>query len=232
MKKLLTATLAATLLILATTACNNNTEKVVLQNENDTLSWAMGMSLAQTAQNFNFNQDLVQQAFESALSGQQQPLDQETYQAACQYIAFLAQQNAQQQAQASAQNADKLQEECFAKLIATNKNITKAPEGYYYEVLQQGHGPNAKVGQRVSFDFKGSNMLTGDIIEQTYGHRDPIIHNLDTPMFQGLVLGMQRMNAGSKYRFYFPYTLVQGANGVPQYTPVVYEIELHEIFLD
>ena len=51
-------------------------------------------------------------------------------------------------------------------------------------------------------------------------------------MFQGLLLGMQLMNAGSKYRFYFPHQLVTGATGIPPYTPVSYEVELHEIYND
>ena len=221
-------------LLLTLTACGSRTEQPSLATEQDTLSWAMGMSLAQTVQNgfYDFDVDVVREAFESTIKGNSQPLDDETYQAALQYIGFLAQQVQQQKAQQASQNSDAQQQQYFQKLEAENKNIVKAEEGYYYEILRQGHGPNAKYGQRVSFDFKGTNMLTGEVIEQTYGNREPIIHVIGKPMFQGILLGMQRMNAGSKYRFYFPHQLVQGASGIPPYTPVIYEIELHEIFND
>lgn len=231
MKKLLTTTLAAALLI-ALASCGSHSEKKALTSEQDTLSWAMGMSLAKTVQNgfYDFDEDIVRQAFESTLKGSEQPLDDETFQAALQCIGFLAQQGQQKQAQQAAQNSDAEQQKYFEKLEAENKNIVKADEGYYYEVLQAGHGPKAQYGQRVSFDFKGINMLTGEVIEQTYGNREPIIHVVGKPMFQGILLGLQQMNAGSKYRFYFPHQLVQGASGIPPYTPVIYEIELHEIF--
>ena len=116
--------------------------------------------------------------------------------------------------------------------MAKNPNIHKAPEGYYYEVLQEGRGPKAKEGLRVRFDFKGTEMQSGNLIEQTYGVREPVIHVLGHPMFEGLIYGLQLMNAGSKYRFYFPYQLVSGANGIPPHTPVIYEVELHEIYND
>ena len=226
--------LAAVLVALCLASCNNKAENVTLKNEQDTLSWAMGMSLAETLKNgfYKFDQDLVAQAFENTLNNGKQPIDNETYQSACAYITFLVEQSQRDQAKNAGEEADKKQNEYLTKLASENPNIHKAPEGYYYEVLREGHGPKAKVGQRIKFDFKGSEMISGRLIEQTYGVREPIIHLLATPMFQGLLEGMQLMNAGSKYRFYFPYQLVQGANGIPPYTPVIYEVELHEIYKD
>lgn len=233
MKKFFTTTLAAAMLVILA-SCGSHAEKKALTSEQDTLSWAMGMSLAQTVQNgfYDFDEDIVRQAFENTIKGNEQPLDNETYQAALQYIGFLAQQGQKKQAEQASLNSDTQQQQYFEKLETENKNIVKTSEGYYYEVLQPGHGPKAQYGQRVSFDFKGSNMLTGELIEQTYGNREPIIHVVGKPMFDGILLGLQQMNAGSKYRFYFPYQLVQGASGIPPYTPVIYEIELHEIFND
>ena len=134
--------------------------------------------------------------------------------------------------QTESESANKTQDELFAKLVADKPGLKKAPEGYYYEVLKEGHGPKATIGKRIRFDFKGINMVTNQVIEETYGKREPIIHNLDRPMFEGLLSGFQLMKAGSKYRFYFPHQLVTGANGIPPYTPVIYEVELHEIYND
>ena len=224
----------AILILALLTSCGNTPEHTVLHNQQDTLSWAMGMSLAQTAQSgfYQFDQKIVRQAFENTLSGGKQPLDEQTYQAACDYIAFLAQKHTRDQAKASGQQADSRQQQYLAKLVADNPNIKQAPKGYCYEELRKGSGPNAKEGQRIRFDFKGTEMITGRLIEQTYGVREPIIHVLGSPMFEGLLDGMKMMNAGSKYRFYFPYQLVTGANGIPPYTPVIYEVELHEIYKD
>ena len=226
------------LLVLTLTAllasCGTNTEKVTLHDQCDTLSWAMGMSLAKTAQGgfYQFDEDLLRQAFENTLKNGKQPIDNETFEAAREYIGFLVQKYSREQATASAQHADSLQQQSFARLVADKPDLQQTDKGYYYEVLREGKGPKAKIGQRIKFDFKGTEMLSGNLIEQTYGVREPIIHVLDQPMFEGLLDGIQKMNAGSKYRFYFPYQLVAGANGVPPYTPVIYEVELHEIYND
>lgn len=229
MKKIIIS-ITAIVALIAMGACSSKSENVKLADQQDTLSWAMGMSLAKTAKQgiYDFNEKTVRKAFESTMKGDKQPLDEQAYEEAIQYITFMAQQQFIQQNQVAAQDADKKQDELFAKL-AENSNIKKADEGYYYEVLNAGSGATAKVGQRVKFDFKGINMITGEVIEQTYGQREPIIHVLGRPMFQGILLGLQKMNAGSKYRFYFPYKLVTGANGIPEYTPVIYEVELHQI---
>ena len=78
-------------------------------------------------------------------------------------------------------------------------------------------------------------MLTGEPYDQTYGKRDPIVHVVGEPMFPGLIEAFQLMNAGSIYRFYFPYQVAFGAQGsgnIPGYTPLIYEVEVHELYPD
>ena len=230
-KKIITSLFALTILM---ASCSTNPEKIVLRNQQDTLSWVMGMSLAQTAQSgfYQFDEAVIKKAFENTIAGGKQPIDNEAYQEAREYINFLVDKYQHDQAQSSSTRADSLQQQAFARLTAENPNIKRAEKGYYYEVLREGKGPKAKVGLRINFDFKGSDMFTGHVIEQTFGVREPITHVLDYPMFEGLLDGMQMMNAGSRYRFYFPYQLVLNANGIPPYTPVIYEVELHDIYYD
>lgn len=233
MKKIV-FTLAAVIALLAISSCGNNVEKKVLANQQDSLSWAMGMSLARTAQTgfYDFDENLIREAFESTLRGQKQPLSEEAYSAACQYISFLANQSIHQQKQDQVNQASQEEQKYFEKLVKENPNIKKSDDGYYYEVLREGHGANAKAGQRIKFDFKGINMLTNEVLDETYGHRDPIVHNIAPSMFKGIYSGLQLMNAGSQFRFYFPHNLVSGASGIPANTPVIYEVELHEIYND
>lgn len=232
MKKILIS-LASTALLLATAACCNKSENVVLNNQQDTLSWAMGMSLAETAKAefFPFDQDMIERAFESTLKGEKQPLDEQAYRDACQQMSLLVMQNQRTIAENSAKDAKARQDEYFAKLVKEKGNSLKeSNKGFYYEVLQEGHGANAKEGERISFDFQSFNALTGETITKTYGNREPIVHVIGTSMFPGLFEGLQMMPAGSKFRFYFPYEVCQNVDDLPAYTPVIYEIELHKIF--
>lgn len=233
MKKI-TFTLAAILLLFSFSACGTKTENVKLEDAQDSLSWAMGMSLARTAKSgfYQFDEKVIRQAFESSLRGDKQPINEETYNQLCQAITFMAAQEMHTQSQAEAQAAQAKESEIFANFEQQHPNAKKAKEGYYYEVMQEGNGPKAKAGLRIKFDFRSYNMADNSLIEETYGQRDPIVHVIGRPMFEGLVYGLQQMNAGSKYRFYFPSKLVANAMGVPAHTPVIYEVELHEIYKD
>lgn len=233
MKKI-TFTLATIVLLVSISACGTKSENVKLEDAQDSLSWAMGMSLARTAKTgfYQFDEKKMQQAFESSLRGEKQPINEETYNQLCQAISFMAAQEMHNQSQADAAKAQAKESEIFANFEQSHPNAKKAKEGYYYEVLQQGNGAQAKLGLRIKFDFRSYNMVDNTMIEETYGQRDPIVHVIGRPMFEGLLYGMQLMKAGSKYRFYFPSKLMTNARGVPANTPMIYEIELHEVYKD
>lgn len=233
MKKII-FTLTAALLVLGMASCRQKAENTVLDNQTDTLSWAMGMSLAQTAQSgfFQFDEDIVRQAFESVLRGEKQPLDQQAYSAACDYLTYLAANQSHQMAKQQAKQAQADDEQLFAQLQQQNPAIKKTQSGLCYEVLREGKGPKAKPGLRIEFDYKGSYMSDGALIDQTYGKREPIMHVLGNSIFPGLFEGLQLMNAGSQYRFYIPSTLVTNAQGIDPNRAVVYEVELRAIYND
>ena len=119
-----------TILLLALTlaSCGGKTETPVLRTQQDTLSWAMGMSLAQTADGgfYNFDKELVVKAFESCIRGEKQPLAQQDYNDAVEYISFLVTMKNRQNAQSQAQNADQAEEALFAKLTKENPDLQKS----------------------------------------------------------------------------------------------------------
>ncbi|MCR4659184.1 MAG: FKBP-type peptidyl-prolyl cis-trans isomerase [Bacteroidales bacterium] len=217
-------------------SCGNKASQLATQI--DTLSWAVGQNLALSLMQDNslgLDRDVVMQAIGHTLDGKQQPLTDDEFQAAMQYVSQQAALAQMQQAAAMRQKVEKEQQDYFERLQAENPSVKRHSAGFYYEQLQAGSGPKAAFAQRVRFDYRGIKMLTGEVFDQTYGVRGPIVTVLGNPMFQGLQAGMQLMQAGSKYRFYFPYQLAFGAAGsssVPPYTPLIYEVELHEIYKD
>ena len=237
MKKSVLTILASAMAVISLVSCGSKGEKPVLNSERDTVSWVMGQSLAHAAQQgfYKFDEKVLAQAFEHTMNKGAQPLTEEEYNNVLQYINFLATAHDRETARNTVESAKESVSQYFEKLVKENPNVKKADEGFYYEVLREGKGPKAQLGQRVEFDYRGYHMLTGNLFDQTYGKRTSIIHVLGKPMFEGLQYGMQMMTAGSKYRFYFPQELAFGANGsegVPPYTALIYEIELHKIYLD
>ncbi|MCQ2294378.1 MAG: hypothetical protein MJZ67_01875 [Bacteroidales bacterium] len=227
--------LAAGLLALAFASCGSKNEIPELRTQQDTISYAMGMSIAETATSgiYDFDYDIMLRAIKATLDGKQdQPLSREAYQEACAYLAFLTTQSQRAKAQSAQEQADKDQEAYFAKLVQENPNVKKSPDGYYYEVLVPGSGRTAPANHRISFEFKSFEMISGRPLVNSYEDEGPIIHNLSTSIFPGLYKGFQTMRAGSKYRFYFPYQLAQNVPDLPAYTPVIYEVELIDIFND
>lgn len=227
----LTLTAAAVTLFL--TACSDTDKAPRLDNRTDTLSWAMGENVGRTlieGQVVDLDYDIFIKAVRHTIDGKKQPLSDEEYTQAIQYIMSVAQLKQMQETKQNRQGATDAQEEYFRQLVANNPNIKKHETGFYYEVLKEGKGRKAKYGDNVSFDYRSFLMLTGEPYDQTYDVREPIAHVIGKPMFQGLIDGMQLMNEGSIYRFYFPYQLAfgeKGADGIPGFTPFIYEVELH-----
>lgn len=216
-----------------------------LKSIRDSLSWGYGQQLALTILNTEFfdtafNKDLVLEAFAYTLQGGKQNLLEDEM--AGDIAQFAVMQNysiMQHKAKLYVTQVDSLQRVYFANLEKNNPNVKRCQLGdfaFYYEVLTPGKGPNAGLAERIRFDYRSFNLLTGAPIDQTYGNREPIVHVVGSPMFPGLIEAFQKMNAGSIYRFYFPHQLAFGAEGsgdvIPPYTPVIYEIELHEIYKD
>lgn len=201
----------------------------------DTLSWVYGVNIASNMQQGVFDsldRATVVQAICHTLEGKPQPLSDQAMEEALRYLAFLQNATMMRQAQQRSASVDALQKEYMDNLKRTNPKVKEHPSGFLYEVLREGHGPKARLAQRICFDYKSKLMLTGEDYDQSYGQRDSIIHVVGNPMFPGLIEAFQLMNAGSLYRFYFPYQLAFGERGsgsIPPYTPFIYEVELHQL---
>ena len=237
-RKLMIAAASMLVFVGCTTNGGTDANPPKLATLTDTLSWAYGQNFADVLRQDVFSSldaELVLQAARHSVAGAKQPLTPEETMAALDRLSIMQSRAMMEKNTNIQQRVDEQQAAYFAQLEKTNPNVKKHPSGFYYEVMREGKGPKAKVAQRILFDYRSAVMLTGEPYDQTYGKREPIMHVVGAPMFQGLVDAFQLMNAGSQYRFYFPYQLAFGASGsgdIPGYTPFIYEVELHEIFKD
>lgn len=220
-------------------ACGHTNEAPQLSSHNDTLSWAMGeniaLSLMEMKGTLPLDNERVQQAIRHTLKGGTQPFDDNTLREAMNEIVYAQQTEYLRRENQNEAQVEARQQEYFAQLVKENPNVKRHESGFYFEVLKAGKGRKAKMGDRVSFDYRSFLMFSGEPYDQTYGKRAPIVHVVGRPMFQGLIDGMQMMQAGSIFRFYFPYQLAfgpQGSDPIPGYTPFIYEVEIHQVFDD
>jgi FKBP-type peptidyl-prolyl cis-trans isomerase len=233
MKKIVIILGIATLL--CASACKSS-NTVKLETPQDSISWVIGESYGRSLKDAGIKMDkkLVLQALEATLDGKDQPITQEQYQTILNDLnnTIAMQQHMKMKEQQA--NNEAQEKAYFEKLIQQNPNIKKAKEGFYYEVLQEGNGPKAVFGSVVEFDYRAYFATSGQLYDQTYGNRDAIRHVVGNPMFQGMQEAFPYMNAGSKYRFYFPSNKAFGPqgdaqNGIPPFSTMIYEIELHKV---
>ncbi|MBO4586819.1 MAG: FKBP-type peptidyl-prolyl cis-trans isomerase [Bacteroidales bacterium] len=227
--------------VLFLTSCSGGADRPLksapeLKNMSDTLSWAYGQNIAAALQQGFFKEldaDLVLKSARYALAGGEQPLTDQEVAQAVNYIMAMYSMEGRKETQSLAGDIDIQQENYFKKLLRENPNVKQHSAGFYYEVVRPAKGRKPVYGQRIRFDYRSFLLLSGQPYDQTYGKRDPIIHVVGEPMFPGLIYGLQLMEEGSVYRFYFPYNLAFGASGsgdIPPYTPFIYEVELHEVY--
>ena len=233
------ALLTAALLATVCRRSNDGADtEVVLKNGADTLSWVMGENIGLSmvdALPFPLNKEVFLRAVEHTMEGKPQPISDTLYYNAIDLIMQQTIAMRQKDADDTRTRVNAEQDAYFARLVQENPNVKKHPSGFYYEVLKAGSGPTAKMSQRIKFDYRSYLMFSGEVFDQTYGKREPIVHVVGSPMFPGFVEGFQLMNAGSIFRFYFPYQSLAGestSGSVQAFTPMIYDVELHEMYKD
>ena len=223
MKKIIMPVIAA----LLASACCHNTEPS-LTSQNDTLNWAIGVQTAQGIKGLkqmgvSVDEKIILAAMQATIDGKEPRLSGEQYQAALEYINAVIMAGQKQAQEKAVKQATQGEAEFFERLAKENPAVKKSDKGFYYEVLKQGNGRRCKERLVAVFDYRATT-IDGTPYDATYGNRDAIVHVVGAPMFQGLIDGLCLMNAGSKYRFYFPHETCTGA--------MIYEVELHEVRTD
>lgn len=224
-------------LLVYATAGHGQTSKPVLNDQRDSLSWVLGESHARAClqDNMGLSNEKVLEAFLHTMQGLEQPIDEDNYRLALDYINYMNFINNKHKIDEENAKTERIEQTHLQKLVEENPGLQRSEYGFYYEVLQPGSGITARENQRVTFDYRGYNMLTGELLDQTYGTSGAITVNINDNIFTGLRLGLQLMQAGAVYRFYFPNKLVFGSKGsrvVPPFTAMIYEVELHTVHLD
>jgi FKBP-type peptidyl-prolyl cis-trans isomerase len=200
-----------------TTSTKPATQKTVLKNSNDSVSYAIGLMVA----NFyrqqgikNLNTNLVSKACSDVYGNKQALLtEKDANLALMRYMNPALTKNIEQGEQFLAANKKRAE-------VKTN------PSGLQYEVLVQGQGPRPAITDTVTVNYVGT-LVNGKEFDKNNG----ITFALNG-VIPGWTEALQLMPVGSKYKLYLPYQIAYGLNDngpIPGGSVLVFEVELVSI---
>lgn len=110
-------------------------------------------------------------------------------------------------------------------------NNTQKSAVMQYEVITKGTGVSPKETDMVKVHYTGT-LADGTKFDSSYDRKEPASFRLNG-VIRGWTAGLQKMNVGSKYKFYIPSELAYGRFGrqpvIPPYAVLVFEVELLSI---
>lgn len=215
---LFAGTLASAQKPAARPAAKKSVAAAPLKNLTDSMSYAVGMNLANfyKQQNIkNINSAMVAKAINDAMKGSSSLLTEE---------------------QANLVLMRVLNPEVFKKIeagekfLAENKKkagVKTTASGLQYEVVRQGNGSRPNATDTVEVNYAGT-LIDGTEFDNSYKRGQSISFPLNG-VIKGWTEGLQLMPVGSKYKFYIPQQLGYGMNdmgSIPGGSVLVFEVEL------
>lgn len=233
MKKTLMILVAA-VASLAMVSCNNkDNAKVELKNYDDSLSYAVGISLYDiyigNQLNNSTDSTIVLSGFADKMNGKEILTAEQEEEIINRY--FTKKQEEQQREQAKQYESIKAEGESILAENAKRPEVKTTDSGLQYEVITEGKGPKPAETDVVKVHYKGT-LIDGTVFDSSYDRGEPTEFPLNG-VIRGWTEGLQLMSVGSKYKLYIPYNLAYGERGaggvIKPYSALIFEVELLEI---
>ncbi len=206
---------------------------VKLANANDSLSYGIGMNIAQSfkQQGLNsVNTAAVARGLNDALKGSATQLTQD--QAMAVMNAFMQKQYAVKQAESSkAAEGNKKIGTAFLTENKTKSGVVTTESGLQYSVEKEGTGAKPTPSDKVKVHYTGK-LLDGKVFDSSVERGQPAEFGV-TQVIKGWTEALQLMTIGSKYKLYIPSDLAYGDRGagadIGPGATLIFDVELLDI---
>lgn len=229
--------LAGSLMILASCDQMNPSNKVVLNNQIDSVSYAIGMDqgmyLSKGLESFpdSLNNSAIVAGFNHSMVNGEVLFDEATGKEII--SAFMAaKKEEEKEAQKIEYSANLEAGQAFIAQNAQDPDVIVTPSGLQYKVLETGNGAMPIDGDRVKVNYEGT-LIDGTVFDSSYERGEPIEFNLNQ-VIPGWTEGLKLMPVGSTYMLYIPQELAYGENvrpdsPIPPFSALVFKVELLDI---
>ncbi len=224
------AAVAATTMICACT--QGQKERVPLQNEMDSVSYAIGVDIGTNFKRSNLdsaNLDAMHMGLRDGLDSAAE-MDAETVQMVVQtYMQKLQEEKRAEEAMKGEEN--RIAGEKFLAENGKRKGVITTPSGLQYEVITKGAGAFPLATDEVSVHYNGT-FIDGTKFDSSLDRGAPATLPV-SQWIPGFMEALQLMPVGSKWKLYIPSDLAYGAQGSPGRIPasstLLFDLELLEI---
>ena len=201
------------------------TEKPLLKNAIDSVSYAIGISVASywKMEGTKLNTTVMSKAIDDVLSNKATLMNDDV----ANYVTnnYI---NAKQERKA--QSTIK-QGETFLAANKQKPGVKVTATGLQYEVLKDTVGPKPTSKDTFVVHYRGS-LLDGREFDNSYNRGEPLVYPM-SQVIPGWTEGLQLMSIGSKYKLFVPYQLGYGIHGrepaIPGGALLIFELELLDI---
>lgn len=203
-------------------------QKVKLENQTDSVSYAIGLSVAMNLKNqgvVDLDYQKLSAAFSHVLDEGQQPLLSQK-----QAEEFLQTYFQQKMQEAQRENLEK--GAAFLEENAKKDGVVTLESGLQYKILRSNeNGEHPKATDKVTTHYEG-RLLSGEVFDSSYERKQPATFPLNG-VIKGWTEALQLMRTGEKWRLFIPSDLAYGERGAPpQIKPnstLIFDVELISI---
>ena len=195
-----------------------------MSTEQNNVSYAIGMSIAESLKNQNLTEldaTVIAEAINDLMQGKTPRLSAEE---ANQII-----HNHLEEKRSAAFMANKTEGENFLASNKSKEGIQETATGLQYEILTEGDGQKPASTDVVSVHYHGT-LIDGTVFDSSVQRGTPASFGVHQ-VIPGWTEALQLMNVGSKYRLYIPQNLAYGANPHPggpiqPFSTLIFDVEL------
>jgi FKBP-type peptidyl-prolyl cis-trans isomerase FklB len=176
--------------------------------ESDTVSYCIGISIANSLKNMNIGQidpDLIAQALSDVLIKKDAKFTSETAEKILNNFVMGI----------KSKEANENLKQSVEWLTANSKKegVITLPSGLQYKIISQGTGDSPKETDTVTVHYRGF-LVDGTQFDSSYDRGEPAKFPLNR-VIKGWTEGVQLMKTGAKFTFYIPPQLGYGENAPP-----------------
>ena len=234
--------LAVIITITILSSCNNQgVTKKELKNNLDTVSYAIGLDMANKLKgNYpELDKDLFIQGYTNGVDSSNILIDNNNIEGIIR--AFFQKKQVEQQFEQKAEALKKNEGEFanvkkegieFLEANKSKKGVQTTESGLQYIVLKEGSGGKPNETSKVKVHYHGTS-IDGTVFDSSVDRGTPA-EFFANQVIKGWTEGLQLMTVGSKYKFFIPQELAYGAfprqgGPVKPFEALVFEVELLEI---